>query len=1572
MYNKKAIQDALAKLNSAKKPKQEPDIIVDPKGQWAHPGVPTRIPSNNITMQGVPYPVLGVDDLGNEQIMLPGADYTFPGANYVDEFPMAKYGGLTTGLTNTKGNLLMNKKGKRIMAQSGSLSATNELFLGSPLVTKRKRAVYVPGADFQKGGPSIKATGFQGSLDYDSDNFIPGIQAGYQKAIGFGRNNPNKLMLKPYLGYSNGLEAGVSGDYRIKGESMPDPTTQGASIRGEYAYNPNKGSSFDFRMGPTFDYKLQDGYTGFNPYGYVGYNGNDGINYIERNDLHGINYGAGVSGYIDKEFRNKSKLGVFGEFNLDLARGKFDEIVGDAETENLAITPHGRVGVRYTMPTDTKRSQFKTRKPKETSRTRIQEGGSIELDLTPDEIKQYRKGGFIVEELPKAQEGIRRAKNFTSKPLDYYSDPFYQEPSDRLGNNQPLDIPSEQEIQQTINYNQVLGEQVKAVKKAKPRIDHKQAVEEAQMLLEVQSQPQAEIRALDPKGKDKDLVYLDTAGDAKTIGDYVNIAWGAITNPIDAATAAMTPGGFANNFYINQNPAEKMMRKGYIDYDRVQNNAMMNATSSLGYMLPFVGPVAQGKDLYQAGMAFYENPSWHKVLNIGLAASPGAFKRVPNSIPVGLNQVRPVVKNTIKELDKFAGKVYGKYAERSLKMPEINYDDISKNVNQLISKGDLGIIKPRVRNKYDFVVQPVDSAKDVLRVGFIDKNANRYVPTGYLELPFSHSYSKTQPLSQIIKTHGRDIANVKKVGKDLFSYPRSGFTEYGLRKAGDFPFKALTSNSDALNLLNELKGSGVSAEINQALNKVLKEKGLQLYSGATGHTSDGASRYLRELLVGRVSPTNNPHLTYLMELYKHHKKTGNKRAELNVLRQIEPEIYNSNFKFHQQGGIVVDLTPDEIKKYQEAGYVVEEYQDGGDVKSSHGWDYKKEGDKYFTKKVGTDKWIEPTGEALKAIQQKVFGDIEYTESDRKSDYINNVQKLISSGYTLDDLVKQRVGTKQGLLELFPQLADGSTTPIEESPVTPKKDVNVVKEKPILDTRPSMLNLGLADYNRPKMFNTNIDEIKARAKADAIANVEKENAISKRPTEMPYIPSWQDYAARINQGLSLPEYTEAEVTDEEIKELEKQGYVVEEVKPSWLDNLQNNVSQTSVYNRNTNTLDPLGRPLKQQPTQEELQNQLSWIQDTKGLVQWKPEGIRIRKFGETEFGMAAKELTSELEKMYGWAQRYAVKKGIKDPMDLDTEITETIDFEENTSLTDELDLKSDTSYVPKPEGLKIFGKTSHKHLKYQNEFDLDKGQRYLPIANVGNSNNKTKYENVEGIAHFLLDTDLTTGFQHPYAINNVKQQLSDPKPVMSPGSTVEIAYVPVYTNNSDGTVTLTYKPQPEAAQKVSSKPVAGPGNITVRPQQEDYAHNVKSILRQYRFTDLDWEGKGTPGGVNNSFANSVSGLNTKDGTPTNLIFPKSSNGKKAYGKFGGASVVFILPNKNIAVDFAGSIEDIKAKAEELSKKYNIELNDLIVGFHDIGSFSAKPAANDKGELYFNQWADFNNEPYTGGGLAIIKE
>lgn len=70
--------------------KKKGGIIQDDRGQWDHPGKITRINGPDITMKGVPYPVLGIADTGEEQMMYPGQDYNFEGANYVTEYPKGK------------------------------------------------------------------------------------------------------------------------------------------------------------------------------------------------------------------------------------------------------------------------------------------------------------------------------------------------------------------------------------------------------------------------------------------------------------------------------------------------------------------------------------------------------------------------------------------------------------------------------------------------------------------------------------------------------------------------------------------------------------------------------------------------------------------------------------------------------------------------------------------------------------------------------------------------------------------------------------------------------------------------------------------------------------------------------------------------------------------------------------------------------------------------------------------------------------------------------------------------------------------------------------------------------------------------------------------------------------------------------------------------------------------------------------------------------------------------------------------------------------------------------------------
>ncbi len=68
------------------------EVIEDDMGQLTNPGKITKINSNNITMKGVNYPVLGVSDTGDTKMMQPGVEnYTYDGSS-VTEYPMAQDG----------------------------------------------------------------------------------------------------------------------------------------------------------------------------------------------------------------------------------------------------------------------------------------------------------------------------------------------------------------------------------------------------------------------------------------------------------------------------------------------------------------------------------------------------------------------------------------------------------------------------------------------------------------------------------------------------------------------------------------------------------------------------------------------------------------------------------------------------------------------------------------------------------------------------------------------------------------------------------------------------------------------------------------------------------------------------------------------------------------------------------------------------------------------------------------------------------------------------------------------------------------------------------------------------------------------------------------------------------------------------------------------------------------------------------------------------------------------------------------------------------------------------------------
>jgi hypothetical protein len=95
---------------------REGGVIKDDRGQWDHPGEITEIGSNQITMEGVPYPVLGISDTGDTKLMKPGKDYKFKGKK-VTEFPMAQRG---VDLTKKNFKTQVNNVGKFMLSYYNS------------------------------------------------------------------------------------------------------------------------------------------------------------------------------------------------------------------------------------------------------------------------------------------------------------------------------------------------------------------------------------------------------------------------------------------------------------------------------------------------------------------------------------------------------------------------------------------------------------------------------------------------------------------------------------------------------------------------------------------------------------------------------------------------------------------------------------------------------------------------------------------------------------------------------------------------------------------------------------------------------------------------------------------------------------------------------------------------------------------------------------------------------------------------------------------------------------------------------------------------------------------------------------------------------------------------------------------------------------------------------------------------------------------------------------------------------------------------------------------------------------
>lgn len=699
MYNKKALKVDLGKFVKPNPYKQ--DIITDPAGQWKYPGVPTRIPSGQITMQGVPYPVMAYPNMGQPVMMQPGQEYNFPGADYVDEYPQMKKGGYMPSLPNKKTS----------KAYSRSLTATNKLFAQSPLTKKsksRKNKIFDPSSTYYQDGGA-----FEDDIDkrrqllrdwtYGADIGMLQEQDGGPYFEGYNEDSP-------WLG-ENYKDIGVSvgaGRFNVSaGNYFPKSVFEPASNFNPYVnlgvdLNKNRNLSFEYTpgyAGVTFTKSFQDGGT---PHNYNPFVSNEPeaseqpqqftpirtendpedydqfLNYSEtapENRRPDANYIYGDSNNYDhygmwdalgkpKDFNQALEMnpdwvpdeydGYYHGFSVNpntgvfLKAGKPGLKPGDTTWMEVAghyLSPRADVD---TPVFDPELNRFKY----------VPNEEYIEAELTPEEIEEYRKGGYVVEDisvptLTKAEYGMPMgtgmSQNYMGRTKTLYQTGGRTLPKPRSKNYDPLYTITPQVTESTAVRN-LPKQDKKVVEKAMAKkTTERKAVAQKIQANPLLTQAQKNEILLDPRKLDENvnLAYEKGADNVKQVEPQstASRAWEYITNPMTALEYEISGGG-AENMPHNINE----MRMAGID------PGVVAGRNIVGNTLDNLNPLDDIKSVYEGARDIVKgNNSGYTTAGLGLLGFiPGGdyFK--------GLGKISKAAE-TVKDVSKIDDEMLNAY-----------------------------------------------------------------------------------------------------------------------------------------------------------------------------------------------------------------------------------------------------------------------------------------------------------------------------------------------------------------------------------------------------------------------------------------------------------------------------------------------------------------------------------------------------------------------------------------------------------------------------------------------------------------------------------------------------------------------------------------------------------------------------------------------------------------------------------------------------------------------------------------------------------------------------------------------
>lgn len=413
-YNKKVLSKATSELGKAKKPSTPRDKVVDSKGYWNPDNQDksvVRVPGNSITMrpnpetgEPIPFPIYGIPNVGMPQMMYPGNDYSFSGADYVDEYLVAKKGGSLPSLPK-KAN---SKKYSR------SLTATNKLFAQNPLTKKsksKKNKIFDPNAKYyQDGGESVclddgrcfETDEEQRLLDLEADLRRKAVDTagaafeltgdagdarkafkklGMKKSLGErlpGVENPYTCMY--YAGMPYCINEGVDPKYFESNDKFIKAQAQGKIPFTQIAetYDPNFEQNLNIPTGSIVSLEKPTG--------------------MKHAMLSFKHPETGESSY----FQSTGE-----ESDWDIRNQVFYRPSENHPARIYQYTPFATEREKLAEQARTNPTYYNTK-------LQTRPAQPLELDLTPEEIIEYQKGGYTIEylddpsipQLTKAQEGI--------------------------------------------------------------------------------------------------------------------------------------------------------------------------------------------------------------------------------------------------------------------------------------------------------------------------------------------------------------------------------------------------------------------------------------------------------------------------------------------------------------------------------------------------------------------------------------------------------------------------------------------------------------------------------------------------------------------------------------------------------------------------------------------------------------------------------------------------------------------------------------------------------------------------------------------------------------------------------------------------------------------------------------------------------------------------------------------------------------------------------------------------------------------------------------------------------------